>query len=190
MLGLITPLITKEPPQQDITMIKVLEQRIEQLADDKHKAELEALRIEMRSGQRSPEADQQIQSLGQQITELKELFHNQELARIQEQNQMVISALNTKVGRLEEAIAAGIQGKQAESKIGLMSKGIDAIAGEVKGAREDAKAVLPTLLSRGSSPKPRTAHEKEDFGTGLDRGIEKARAAADLEGELFFGPQA
>ncbi|MBA7468177.1 hypothetical protein ES707_03418 [subsurface metagenome] len=189
IMTMLTPLITKEPPKTDNTMVLALQGRIEQLADDKHKAEMEALRAEIRSGQRSPEADQQIQALSQQITDMKETLNKQELARIQEQNQSLIGGLTAKIGKLEEQIAAGIQGKQAESKIGLMSETVKGIFEEAKGARQDLKSMAPTFLSRGAPTKKRTAGEKVGFSTGLDRGIERAQAAGALEEELFFSGQ-
>ncbi|MBA7711777.1 hypothetical protein ES703_120743 [subsurface metagenome] len=189
IMNLVTPLITKEPPQQDNTMIQALQQRIEQLADDKHKAEMDSLRAEFKSGQRSPEADQQIQNLSQQINELRESLHNQELARIQEQNQALIGGLNTKITQLEQLITAGVQGKQADSKIGLMSETIKGLFEEAKGARQDIKALAPTFLQRSAPPKQRTTSEKAGFSGGLEKGIKKAQAAGALEDELFFGKQ-
>jgi len=188
-LNTIMPLLTREPPPQDNTMIQLLQQRIEQLADDKHKAELESLRAEMRAGQRTPEQDQQIQILTQQIADMREALHNQELQRIQEQNQNLIAGLTAEINKLKEQVAAGVQGKQAESKIGLMSKTLDVLAEEAKGARQDIKSIAPTFLGRGSPPKSRTPTEKASFGDGLDKGIEKARAARALEEELFFSGQ-
>ena len=188
-LATFLPLLTREPPKQDNTVIQVLQQRVEQLADDKHKAEMDSLRTEMRAGQRTPEQDQQVQALGQQIAEMKELIHSQEIARIQEQNLNLMTGLSAEIDKLKDKIEAGAQGKQAESKIGLMSKGIDAIAGEFKGAREDLRTMAPTFLGRGSSPKPRTPTERAGFGAGLDKGIEKAKAASALEEDLFFGKQ-
>jgi len=183
------PLLTREPtppPPQDNTMILALQSRVEQLADAKHDAELDALRAEMKSGQRSPETDQQIQALSQQINELRESLHNQELARIQEQNQVLIGGLNAKLVELEKQIAAGVQGKQADSKIGLMSETVKGIFEEAKGARQDIKSMAPSLLDRGAPTRKRTTNEKAGFGTGLERGIEKARASEALEEELFF----
>jgi len=192
------PLLTREPtppPPQDNTMILALQARIEQLADAKHDAELAALRAEMKSGQRSPESDQQAQAFTQQINDLKESLHNEQLVRIQEQNQNSINALVAEMTKLKEQIVAGVQGKQAESKIGLMSETVKLAAEEIRGARQDAKAMVPAFLSRlnqgdlGAPVKKRSANEKAGFGTGLDKGIEKARAASSLEDELFFGNQ-
>jgi len=189
-LSTILPLLVREPPPQDNTMVQLLQQRIEQLADDKHKAELESLRAEMRLGQKSPEADQQIQILSQQIADMREALHNQELQRIQEQSQNLIAGLTAEINKLKEQVAAGIQGRQAESKIGLMSKTLDVLAEEAKGARQDIKSIAPAFINRGTSPKPRTPAEKASFGDGLDKGIEKAKAARALEEELFFSGQA
>ena len=192
------PLLTREPtppPPQDNTMILALQSRIEQLADGKHKAEMDSLRAEMKSGQRSPESDQQAQAFTQQINDLKESLHNEQLVRIQEQNQNSINALVAEMTKLKEQIVAGVQGKQAESKIGLMSETVKLAAEEIRGARQDAKAMVPAFLSRlnqgdlGAPVKKRSANEKAGFGTGLDKGIEKARAASSLEDELFFGNQ-
>jgi len=186
------PLLTKEtplPPPQDNTMVQVLQQRIEQLADDKHKAEMDSLRAEMRSGQRTPEADQQMQTLTQQINDLKENLHNEQLTRIQEQNQGLIAGLTGEMNKLKETIAAGVQGKQAETKLDLLGKIVDKGTEQLTGIRTDIKTMAPTFLGRGSSPKQRTPTEKAGFGTGLDKGIEKSKAANALEEELFFGKQ-
>lgn len=187
-ISALMPLISKEPPPQDNAMVLALQQRIEQLADDKHQAEMDAMRTEMRSGQRSPEAEQQVQALGQQITDLRESLHDQQLARIQEQNQTLLAGLTGEINKLKEQIAAGVQGKQAESKVGLLSKTLDVIAEEAKGARQDLKSMAPTFLNRDSPLKTKTTSEKAGFSGGLDKGIEKARAASALEDELFFGP--
>ena len=192
------PLLTREPtppPTQDNTMILALQARIEQLADGKHEAEMASLRAEMKSGQRSPESDQQAKAFTQQINDLKESLHNEQLVRIQEQNQNSINALVVEMNKLKEQIVAGVQGKQAESKIGLMSETVKLAAEEIRGARQDAKAMVPAILTRlnqgaqGAPVKKRSANEKAGFGTGLDKGIEKARAASSLEDELFFGNQ-
>jgi len=188
-LNTILPLLTKEPPAPDTAMVQLLQQRVEQLADDKHKAEMDSLRVEMRSGQRSPEADQQIQTLSQQITEMKESLHNRELERIQEQNQNLIAGLVGEINKLKELIATRVEGKQAESKIGLMSKTLDVLAEEAKGARQDIKTMAPSFLGRSNPPKSKTQTEKAGFGAGLDKGIEKAKAAGALEDALFFRGQ-
>jgi len=188
-LNMIVPLLTREPPPQDNTMVQLLQQRIEQLADDKHKAEMDSLRVEMRSGQRTPESDQQMQILAQQIEDLKETLHNEQLTRIQEQNQNLIAGLAAEMNKLQEKIAAGVEGKQTETKLDLLGKIVDKGTDQLSGLRADAKEFLPTIMNRGSSPKPRTPTEKAGFGTGLDKGIEKAKAASALEEDLFFGKQ-
>ncbi|MBA7664784.1 hypothetical protein ES703_72847 [subsurface metagenome] len=185
IMGLITPLITKEPPAQDNTMILALQQRIEQLADAKHDAEMESLRAEMRTGTRSPEADALIQSLSQKIDDMKELIHTQEMARIQEQNQAIFSALNAKIDRLE----AGLQGGRADTKVALLSEIVQAGKAELSGLRQDIKATIPLLNLGPSQAKQRTTSEKTRFSRGLEQGIGKAKAATALEDELFFGPQ-
>lgn len=184
IVGLITPLLPKGSSEEGTTLIQGLQQRIEQLADDKHKAEMESLRTEIRSGQRPPEADQQILALSQQLETLREEMRDQQLARIQEQNQAMINALNTKI----EQLATGLQGKQADSKLGLMSEVVQAAKEELSGVRADIKGMAPTFLGRGSPAKPRTAGEKTSFGAGLEKGIKKAQEAAALEEDLFFKP--
>jgi len=186
IMSMLTPLINKEPPQQDSTIIQAMQQRIEQLADSKHDAEMESLRAEMRSGQRSPEADQQIQALSQQISELRDALHNQELARIQEQSQGLIGALHEKLTKLEEQMMVSARGRQAESEIGLMSETVRGVFEEIKGARQDFKSMAPVLLARGAATRKRTLDEKAGFGAGLGKGIEKERVARGLEEQLFF----
>lgn len=175
-INTLIPLISKESEGTSITQVLL--------------AQMSDLQKELREDKKSPETDQQIQALSQQISDMRETLHDQELARIQEQNQTLIAGLGAKISRLEEQIAAGIQGKQAESKIGLMSETVKGIFDEAKGAREDLKSMAPTFLGRGSPLKPRSTNEKVGFGAGLDKGIKKAQEATTLEEDLFFGQQA
>ncbi|GAH49675.1 unnamed protein product, partial [marine sediment metagenome] len=181
------PIITKEPPKTDNTMIQVLQQRIEQLADDKHKAEMEALRTEMRSGQRLPESSQEIQALSQQLDQLRDTLHNEQLARIQEQNQATTKELLGYIKGLENKIAAATEGKQAESKIGLMSEALHTGAEQLSGIRQDIKPLVQSLVEGRVAPGEKTAAQKKGFGIGLDKGMERAREATELENDLFFG---
>lgn len=186
-LNTLIPIITRDPPKTDNTVIQILQQRIEQLADDKHKAEMESLRTEMRSGQRSPESSQEIQALSQQIDNLRDQLHNEQLARIQEQNTAQVKELSNSLKRLEQQLARASEGKQVESRIGLMSKALDAGAEELKGIRADIKPLAQTFIERRAAPSEKTAVEKADFAAGLVKGIERAHEATELENELFFG---
>lgn len=188
-LNTLIPIITREPPKTDNTMIQVLQQRIEQLADDKHKVEMDSLRAEMRSGQKPQESSQEIQALSKQIDNYREQLHNEQLTRIQDQNQAQVKELTDSLKRLEQRIAAATEGKEAQSKIGLMSKGLETVADELKGVRADIKPLAQSLLEGKTAPSVRTATEKAAFGAGLDKGIERVHEATELENELFFGKE-
>lgn len=187
LLTVLLPLLTKEPPKQDDTLIKVLQERIEQLADDKHKAEMELLRTEMRTGQKSPESDKQIQALSQQINELREALHNEQLVRIQEQNKSAIEQLLNKIGQLDEQVRAAREVRTVDSKIGLMSSALDRGFGELKGLREDMKPVVEGFVSGGGARTPKRTRDKVGFSEGLDMGIEKEKRLREKEDKLFLG---
>jgi len=189
MLTALLPLLTKEPPQQDNTAITMLQTRIEQLADDKHKAEMEVLRTEMRSGQAPPGPDPQIQALTQQINEMREALHNEQLSRIQEQNQAVTQQLVSRLERLDEQVRAAREGRAVDSKISLMSKTVDGGFGELRGLREDLKPLVQTLVSGGGERPPTKRRDKAGFSAGLDTGIEKERQLRKMEDKLFLGKE-
>lgn len=188
-LNMIIPLLAKEPPPpQDNSQILYLQQRIEQLADDKHKAEMEVLRAEMKSGQRSPENDQQVQQLSQQLSELRDELRKQELARIQEENKHAMEQMLAKYEELHKALVSISEGKQAESKYGLMSQLATGVTQELSGLRTDFKTVAQMQIEKGQPlPPPRTAEDKEKFARGFDQAIEKEKGVRQIEDELFFG---
>jgi len=189
LLTVLLPLLTKEKPPQDNTAITMLQQRVEQLAEDRHKAEMEVLRTEIRTGQKSSEADPQIQALTQQISDMREALHNEQLARIQEQNKSLIDQLVGKIGQLDEQVRATREGRTADSKIGLMSSALDHGFGELKGLRADVKPLVEGFIS-GGVERPtakRTQKDKEGFSVGLDKGIEKENRLRQMEDKLFLG---
>ncbi|MBA7533545.1 hypothetical protein ES705_25785 [subsurface metagenome] len=145
---------------------------------------MENLQKEMREGQKS---SPEIQALSQQLDQVRETLHNEQLSRIQEQNQAQVKELAGYIGRLEQRIAATTEGRQVESKIGLMSKALDKGAEELRGIRSDIKPLAQSFMERGAAPGEKTPAEKTGFGTGLDKGMERAREATELENELFFG---
>ncbi|GAI83992.1 unnamed protein product, partial [marine sediment metagenome] len=164
------PLLTKTPEGDSITKLLL--------------TQMETLQKDIREGQKStPE----IQALTQQLDQLRDTLHNEQLARIQEQNATSSKELAGYIGRLEQQIKAIAEGKQVESRIGLLSKVVDAGTEELKGIRSDLKPLAQSFLERGAAPGEKTAVEKKGFGTGLDKGIERAHEATELEDSLFFG---
>ena len=174
-MNTLIPLIAKDPEGLSVTQLLIT-----QISD---------LQKEMRSGQGSSEASQQTQALSQQIDQLRESLHSEQLARIQEQNKSQVQELAGLIGRLEQRIAATAEGKQAESKIGLMSHALDTAAKELTGIRQDLKPLAQTLMEGKVVPGAKTAAEKGGFRTGLDKGIDRAREATALENDLFFGKE-
>lgn len=169
-LNLLIPLITKDTGEDTITKLLL--------------AQMSDLQKEMREGQKSaPE----IQGLSQQLDQLRETLHNEQLARIQEQNQATSKELLTLIGNLQQQIKGVAEGRQVESKISLMSKALDKGAEQLSGIRTDLKPLAQSFMERGATPGAKTATEKKGFGTGLDKGIERAHEATELENELFFG---
>jgi len=170
MMNLLTPLLTKAPEGDSITKLIL--------------AQMETLQKEMREGQKS---SPEIQALTQQLDQLRDTLHNEQLARIQEQNQASFKELTGFISSLQQQIKAVAEGKQAESKIGLMSKALDAGAEQLSGIRQDIKPLVQSLAEGRVAPGEKTPAQKAGFGTGLDKGIERAHEATELENELFFG---
>ncbi len=188
ILGAMTPLIGKDSSAQDSPLIIALQTRIEQLADAKHDAEITAIRTEISTSHRSPEMDGQIQTLGQQISDLRESLHQEQLANIQQQNKAAVDGLLGEIQKLSDRLTATSQGRQAENRYGIIEKIVERGSGELSGIRQDLRGLGETILARGATtPRPRTAKEKAGFGTGLDKGIEKSHQATALADELWFG---
>ena len=186
------PILNKEtppPPQQDTTLFQSLQARIEQLAEERNKAQLDALRAEMKAGQRPPEADAQIQALSQSIETMREELHTQQLERIKEQHEATMNLLTGKLAQLEQQMQASIQGKQVDSKYGLMSEGLKGILGEIGGARRDIKEIAPTFLQRGREKTVRTSEQKNHFDQGMEQAIESQKKSREMEDKLFFGKE-
>jgi len=192
LITALMPILTKEtptPPPPDTTLFQSLQARIEQLADERNKAQLDALRAEMRSGQRPPEADPQIAALAKRIETLRDDLHEQQLERLKEQQEATINLLTNKIDRLQEQVQASIQGKQVDSKYGLMSEGLKGILSEIGGARRDIKDMAPTFLQRGKEKPVRTSEQKADFDRGLEQAIESQKKSREMEDKLFFGKE-
>lgn len=187
ILAAMTPLIAQGSSAQDNPLILALETRIEQLADAKHDADMEALRSEFRGAQRSPEMDLQIQTLGQQLSELRESLHQEQLANIQQQNKAAVDGLMGEIQKLSDRLTATAQGRQAENRYGIIEKIVEKGTGELSGIRQDLRGLGETILAKGATPRPRTQKEKAGFGSGLDKGIDKAHRAKTLADELWFG---
>ncbi|GAI47139.1 unnamed protein product, partial [marine sediment metagenome] len=166
------PLITKDKDTDGDTVTKLI---LTQMSD---------LQKEMREGQKS---SPEIQALTQQLDQLRDTLHNEQLARIQEQNQANFKELTGFISSLQQQIKAVAEGKQVESRIGLLSKTLDAGAAQLSGIRADLKPLVQSIIERGAAPGEKTVAEKTGFGTGLDKGIERAHEATELENDLFFG---
>lgn len=182
------PLLTKQP---DTTMTSVLQQQIQALqtqivtlTEERHKAEMESIRAEIR-GQKSPESTEQLQALNTRLDQLRDELHKKDIEMITAQNTAIQQQLTNQITRLEQQISLVGQGKTTDSKIGLMSDALQVISKEVSGARSDAKSLLPTILSRGQTVKRRTEEEKRAFSQGLDKGIERAKATSEAEEALW-----
>ncbi len=171
-LNMIIPLLNKDPEGSTVTQLLLT-----QMSD---------LQKEVRAPQGASEATQQIQALSQQITEMRDTLHSEQLARIQEQNQAQIKELTSYIGRLDARIQASSQGKEVESKIGLLSKALEAGKEELKGIRGDLKPLAQTFVEGRVAPGEKTAVQKRVFSEGIDKGIERAKESAQLEDALFF----
>ncbi|MBA7480228.1 hypothetical protein ES707_15677 [subsurface metagenome] len=178
-INVLMPLFSKEPPTQDNTMVLALQQRIEQLADDKHKAEIEALRVEFKGGQRSPESDQLIQKLTQDLGTLKEDLHNQQLVNLQEQNRAMVDKLQDQINILA-------QGKRTEGSLGFMSEALGFAKEEVSGLRGDVKTVVETIFKAGGpGPTPKTAEDKKKIAAAGKAAVETERRAQAMEDSIL-----
>jgi hypothetical protein len=188
LLNVVIPLLNKPP---DTTMTSVLQQQIQALqtqivtlTEERHKAEMESLRSEIR-GQKSPESNEQLQALNQRLDQLRDELHQKDIQMITAQNTAIQEQLTKQIARLEQQIAAVGQGKTTDSKIGLLGDIVNKGFGEVSGLRSDVKSMIPTILSRGQTIKRRTEEEKTKFSDGLDKGIERAKATSEAEEKLW-----
>jgi len=172
-MNLLIPLLTKNPEGTSMTQLLL--------------TQLGELQKELRTPHGESEGTQQIQALTQQLSELRDALHNEQLTRIQEQNQATTKELLSLIGGLQQQIKVATEGKQAESKIGLMGHALDAAAKELTGIRADLKPLAQTFMERRATPDEKTPAEKARFGAGLDKGIERSREATELENDLFFG---
>ncbi|GAI72294.1 unnamed protein product, partial [marine sediment metagenome] len=141
------PLITKAPEGDTITKLILT-----QMSD---------LQKELREGQKS---SPEIQALTQQLDQLRDTLHNEQLARIQEQNQATTKELIGYIKSLDNKIEAATKGKEVESRIGLMSKALDKGAEQLSGIRQDIKPLAQSFMERGAAPGEKTAAEKTGFG--------------------------
>ena len=191
LITALMPILTKEtppPPQQDTTLFQSLQTRIEQLADERNKAQIDAVRAEMRATQRPPEADAQIQALTQVIETLREELHAQQLERIKEQHEAATNLLTNKFSQLEKEVQASMMGKSVDSKYGLMSEGLKGILGEIGGARRDIKEIVPTFVQRREKAA-RTPEQKASFDQGMEQAIERQKKSREMEDRLFFSKE-
>lgn len=189
---LVTSLMPLLNKPADTTITSVLQQQIQALqtqlvtvTEERHKAEMESIRAEIRTGQKTPEADQQMQALNQRLDQLRDDLHQKDIEMITTQNTAIQQQLTNQIARLELQIAAVGQGKSTDSKIGLLGDIVNKGFGEVSGLRSDVKSMIPTILSRGQTVKRRTEAEKEHFSEGLDKGIERAKATSEAEEKLW-----
>jgi uncharacterized protein YeeX (DUF496 family) len=168
--------------QQNQQQIQMLQNLITSLTEDKHKAEMDAIRAEMKSGQRPPETDQQIAQLGQQVRDLTESLHQQQLVNIQEQNKAMIDALQGNIQRLQDQVAAAAQGRRTEGSLGIIEKALDAANNQLTGIRTDAKPFIETALkSGGPGPTAKTAADKQRITSAGKAAVEHERKAQSLE---------
>jgi len=172
-INLLIPLLTKG--SGDDSIIKLI---LTQMSD---------LQKQIRDASSQGQGSSEVQALSQQLSELRDTLHNEQLARIQEQNQATTKELIGYIKSLDNKIEAATKGKEVESRIGLMSKALDKGAEQLSGIRQDIKPLAQSFIDRGAAPGEKTVAEKTGFGTGLDRGIERAKEATELEDMLFFG---
>jgi hypothetical protein len=173
--------------------LTLLQARIDQLADEKHKVELDSLRAEFRTGQRTPETENMIKLITDQMNQLREELHKAELARIQAENKALVDQMSNRMANLEAVIRGQAQGKVVQGKYDLMSDGLKTIAEEAKGARQDIRTIIHEVVSSvkpgGGRGKTRTEEERATFAEGLDKGIEKRKAAETIANQLWFSPK-
>ena len=205
VLTAMTPFLTKEPPKHDdsplmtfITaqqaasqlQVQSLQQMLLSATGEKYKAEVEGIKAMITTSQKPPESNQQMQALTEQINSLRESLHQQQITTIQEQNKTMIERMESQITRLETQITAAAQGKAVDSKIGLIDKTLDKGAQELSGVRQDIKGFAQMILAKGEPlPRPRSAQEKQRFGTGMEKGIENAQEAKRLADKLWFPPK-
>lgn len=187
LLTALTPLMKPS----DTSMSSVLQQQVQalqtqivSLTEERHKAEMESLRAEIR-GQKSPESVEQIQLLNKRLDDLREELHKKDIEMMGEQNRLAQEGLKQEIIRLEQRISLVDQGKTSDSKIGLLSDIVNKGFSEISGLRSDVKAIAPTILSRGASVKRRTEEEKAGFSEGLDKGIEQTKVTREMEEKLW-----
>lgn len=195
------PLLTKEPPKSNDNVLlqfmqtqtqntqqqmQALQQMILSLTEDKHKAEMESLKALITTGQRAPEADQRLDALTKQIETLRESLHQEQLTRMTEQNQRTAELLQGEIKRLEQQIQQAAQSQHAESSLGLLSKAVDKLDGQLSGIRGDAKPLAEMIMKAGGpGPAPRSLEDRARLASIGKEAVLKEKRARELEDELL-----
>lgn len=201
LLTVLLPLLTKEPPKHDETammqlitaqqtasqsQMQMMQQMLTAAIEEKHKAELEGIKAMITTGQKPAETETLKEAFATQIDALKETIHQQQLDNERRERDNLKEQFERQFTELKQSMAAIAQGKSVDSKIGLMDKGVDKIAGELSGVRGDLKGFAQLMMAKGEPlPKPRSPQEKQRFADGLTKGIEKAEEAKKQAQELW-----
>lgn len=204
MLTALTPFLTKETPKHDdaplLTLMQaqqqaaqnqmqILQQMLMTATEEKHKAELESLRAEIRTGQKPPETETLRDAFTKEINTLKEALHQQQLDNEKRERERMAEQFQTQITELKQLVTATSQGKSVDSKIGLLDKTLDKGAQELSGVRQDIKGFAQMIMSKGELPPRRSPEEKRRFAEGVTKNIERAEDARKQAQELWGPPQ-
>ena len=163
ILGVVTPLISKESPRSDMdTILKLTEAGLLKKPGE-------------------GEGSETIRALETQVKELKDAMQTQALDSVKS----VVVSLGNQVSELRKELQSQ---SHLEGRYALMDKTITTIDGQLSGFRSDARPLLDSLAHGGGrEPSRRSPEEKAKIAKGLKEAVVLEREAHALEDELLFG---
>jgi len=164
LLGVVTPLISKESPRSDMdTILKLIEAGVLK-----------------KSGE--VEGSETIRALEMQVKKLKDAMQKQDM-------DILKGAVGSLSNKIEEIRKEMSNQSHLEGRYALMDKVVDHVDNQLSGLRSDAMPLLDSLAHGGGrvEPKIRTPEEKAKIAKGLKEAVALEREAHALEDELLFG---
>lgn len=184
-LSTLTPLIHKDKDSDNVyaPIFQTMQTMLMTLMENKHDTELEALKAALGPNPQAAVYQQQIEQLSAEIKTLTDSLRKTQLEQIQETNKAAVQAVMSEVKRLQEQITSAQMKSSAESRYGIMDKGLGILAEELKGTRSDLKAVAASALNQQKGPR---IIDKSTYSEEMGKAIGHAQEARALEDELFF----
>ena len=191
MLGIITPLLNKEPLSKggEGELLSKLDSLglLRKQGEEGRATQLDMLdRLNQLGLLKKPgEEDagsQTIRALETQIKELADSLRKQEMDTVKN----AVVALSNQMGELRKEMS---NQTRLEGRFAILDKTIGTIDNQLSGIRSDARPVLDSLAHRGGGPGPtvKSPEERRKIARGLKEAVGQERAARALEDHLLFG---